>query len=251
MYTDRKAAGHPNTTAIEARGLVDERAIARWLRSLAKPVGVMACNDVRGRPVLNACREHSVAVPEQVAVIGVDNDPTICELSDPPLSTVEPDTRRIGYEAARLLEGLIHGRAATAGVTLVEPLRVVERQSTDVSAIDDPHVAAAVHFIRRHGHEPITVSDLLARVSVSRRTLERRFLAALGRSPHAEVLRVRLDRVRRLLGETAYPLREVARRSGFRHAEYMSAMFRKNTGETPGRYRRRVQGGKSGKHATA
>ena len=240
IYADRKPTGHPSTTAIEARGLTDERSIARWVRSLPKPVGIMACNDVRARQVLNACRDQSVAVPEQVAVIGVDNDPTICELSDPPLSSIEPDTRRIGYEAARVLENMIHGRAAPVSTT-VPPLGVVERQSTDVAAIDDAYVAAAVHFIRRHAHEPMDVADVVQRVGVSRRSLERRFAAALGRPPHEEILRVRLDRVRQLLRETRYPLAEVARLAGFRHAEYMSAMFRNNTGETPGAYRRKVQ----------
>ena len=236
VYQDRQATGRSSTTAIEARGLTDERDIARWAHSLPKPAGIMACNDARARQVINACRERGIAVPEQVAVIGVDNDPTICDLSDPPLSSVEPDTHRIGHEAARMLDAMIHGRSTPRSLK-IKPRRIVQRQSTDVAAIDDLQVAASLHFIRQHAHEPMNVSDVIEHAGISRRSLERRFAATLGRSPHEEILRVRLDRVRQLLRDTAYPLAEVARLAGFRHAEYMSAMFKRQTGQTPGRYR--------------
>jgi LacI family transcriptional regulator len=216
-----------------------EDEIAHWLLSLPRPVGVMACNDISARHVLDACRRVGLAVPDQVAVVGVDNDEFLCNLSDPPLSSVAPDTRRTGYEAAALLDRLLSGREKSRGQgTFVQPLGVVARRSTDVLALADPDVSAAVRFIREHACDGIAVKDVLDEVPLSRRVLEGRFRKLFGRTPHDEIARVRFERVRRLLRETSLPLAEVAQRSGFRNAEYLATAFRREFGLSPNDYRR-------------
>jgi LacI family transcriptional regulator len=215
-----------------------EDEIGSWLLSLPRPLGVMASYDIRARHVLDACRRVGLAVPDQVAVVGVDNDEFLCNLSDPPLSSVAPDTRRTGYEAAALLDRLMSGRERRRGQAIfVEPLGVVARRSTDVFALGDPEVSAAVRFIREHACSGIAVKDLLEQVPLSRRVLEDRFRKLLGRTPHDEIARVRFERVRQLLRETRLPLVEIAYRSGFRNAEYLATAFRREFGTSPHAYR--------------
>src|SRR3954447_13908646 len=162
-----------------------EDEIGQWLLTLPRPVGVMGAYDIRARHVLDACRRVGLPVPDQVAVVGVDNDEFLCSLTDPPLSSVAPDTRRTGYEAAALLDRLMSGRERRRGQAIfVEPLGVVTRRSTDVLAVGDGDISAAVQFIREHACEGIAVKDVLAEVPLSRRVLEDRFRKLLGRTPH-------------------------------------------------------------------
>ena len=221
----------------------EQKRIGDWLRTLPRPVGVFACNDLRGQHVLDACQRVGLAVPEEVAVVGVDDDPLVCELCNPPLSSVVPNPERIGYEAADLLARLIAGEKPATAEILVAPLGVTARQSTDVLAIDDPHVAAAVRYIREHACAGASVGDVLARVPLSRTILERRFRKYLGRSPQAEIRFVQLKRVKQLLAETDLRLERIAELAGFEHPEYLSVVFKRETGQTPGRYRRQVQRG--------
>ena len=213
--------------------------VSRWLLEQPKPLGLMACNDFRGIQALDACRRAGVAVPEEVAVIGVDNEELACELAYPPLSSVIPDCRRLGYEAAALLDRLMKGGAADRGPRLIEPLGVAIRQSTDVMAIADPDVAEAMRFIREHACDGIGVDDVLRRVSISRSVLQRRFRALLGRTIHQAIASIRLRRVEQLLVETSLPLESIAERVGFAHSEYLSTVFREATGSTPAAFRRR------------
>jgi LacI family transcriptional regulator len=225
------------TEAREQRGWAAEAEVGRWVEALPKPVGLMACNDIRAQQVLTACRARGVAVPDEVAVLGVDNDDVLCDLADPPLSSIVPDTRRIGYDAAALLEQMMAGEPAPTGVTTVAPLGVVTRRSTDVLAIEDRSLARAVRFIREHACEGITVDDVLAEVPLSRSVFERRFARIFGRTPKAEILRAQLDRIKRLLAETDLPLKQIAYKTGFKHPEYLSVAFKERTGQTPGQYR--------------
>jgi LacI family transcriptional regulator len=201
----------------------------------------MACNDIRGQQVLTACRAIGVAVPDEVAVLGVDNDEVLCDLADPPLSSIIPDTHRIGYEAASRLERMMNGEPSREPTTVIPPLGVVTRRSTDVLAVDDRALSSAARFIREHACERITVTDVLAGIPLSRSVFERRFLKVFGRTPKAEILRTQLDRVMQLLAETDLPLKQVASRTGFEYPEYMSTAFKKRTGLTPGQYRRSAQ----------
>jgi LacI family transcriptional regulator len=215
--------------------------IAAWLHSQPRPLGVLACNDMRGQHVLDACQRVNLGVPEEVAVIGVDNDLLLCELCDPPLSSVVPNAERIGYDAAALLDRLMAGEKPQRREWLIEPLGVTTRQSTDVLAIDDAHVAAAVRYIREHACQGATVKDVLAHVPLSRTILERRFRKYLGRSPQAEIRAVQVKRVKQLLAETDLRLERIAELAGYEHPEYLSVVFKRETGQTPGQYRRQVQ----------
>lgn len=211
--------------------------IRRWVRSLTKPVGIMACYDIRGQQVLDACRGAGLAVPGEVAVIGVDNDELLCDLASPPLTSVVPNAHRAGYEAAALLDRMMQGKRVAPTARLIAPRGVAARQSTDVLAVDDRDVARAVQFIREEACTGINVSDILRAVPLSRRVLEQRFQRLLGRTPREEILHVRLNRVKQLLGETTLSLYQIAERTGFEHVEYLSVVFKRETGLTPSKYR--------------
>ena len=245
-FTDRlREAGHDcdvyefrPADAEQRAWLSREKELSQWLRSLPKPAALMACYDVMGVRVLDACREARIAVPEQLAVIGADNDPLLCTLATPPLTSVAHNLDRIGYEAAALLDRLMDGGNPPEDVSLIDPSGVVRRQSTDVLAIPDEKVAAALRYIREHACDGIDVDDVVHRVGMHRATLKRRFEKLLGRSPKAEIMRLQLDRVKQLLRETDFTLRRIADLAGFQHAEYMSVLFKRKEGKTPGEYRR-------------
>ena len=215
----------------------DQFNIGDWITGLCQPLGLMACNDVRGQQVLNACRSAGMVVPEGVAVVGVDNEKVLCELCDPPLSSVVPNPERIGYEAAELLDRLMGGEAISKGERLIEPVDVVMRQSTDVLGIDDPEIAAAAEYIRENACNGIKVRDVVEHLSVSRSLLERRFRKCVGRSPQEEIRLVQVKRVKQLLAETTLTLDAIAKLAGYVHPEYMSVVFKRVTGQTPGQFR--------------
>lgn len=234
-----KYAGHQCHTFVSPHRQSDTqiRAIEDWLRQLPKPVGVFACYDIRGQQVLDACRNAGLAVPDEIAVLGVDNDELLCELSSPHLSSVVPDTHRAGYEAAALLARMMKGECLAVVEVRIAPIGVHRRQSTDVLATDDPHVVRAVRFIRDHACEPIKVKDLLRAVPLSRKVLETRFKKLLNHTLHDEIVRVRVDRVKQLLVNTDLTLADIASRTGFEHSEYLSVIFKRETGFTPAVYR--------------
>ena len=221
------------------------RRIGEWVASLPKPVGIMACYDFRGRQVLDACRRRGIAVPDEVAVIGVDNDELLCNLSDPPMSSVIPNMHQTGYRAAELLDRLMAGARVRAEANLIQPMGIATRQSTDVLAIDDANLVRAIRFIRERACEGISVKDVLRAAPQSRRVLESRFKKSLGRTPHEEILRVQLDRARMLLAETDLPMAQIAERTGFKHVEYFSVVFKRDTGSPPSRYRAMNRGRRS------
>jgi len=212
-----------------------------WLAGLPRPVGVLASHDIQGVQLSEACRRAGLRVPDEVALLGVDDDDLFCEVARPSLSSVALPGERIGYEAARMLEALLAGpRRRTASRTLLLPSPgVVTRQSSDVLAIEDEDVAAAVRFIRAHAHGPLGVSDVLGAVTVSRRSLERRFHAALGRGLGEEIRRVRMEKARGLLSGTEIPIAQVATNSGFSETKHLSTVFRREAGMTPTEFRRR------------
>jgi len=212
--------------------------LQKWLATLTPPVGLMACNDSRARHVLEACRAIGLRVPEDIAIVGVDNDDIMCELATTPLTSVEQGTHRIGYEAAALLDRLMQGTSSPPKTLAVQPEGLVVRQSTDVIAIDDPDVVTAVRYIRQNACQPINVHDVLNVVTVSRSTLETRFSKVLGRSVHAEIRRVQLGTATRLLATTNVPIKEVAKRIGTDSVQYFTTMIRGATGRTPGQIRR-------------
>ncbi len=216
-------------------------ALYAWLESLPKPVGVMAANDVRARHVLETCRRFGLRVPDDVAVLGVDNDELICELSTPQLTSIVQGTEEIGYRAAKLLDRLMRSRKRTLTNRLVDPVAIVERASTDLVATEDRVVSAALTFIRDNAFRGIGVPEVARGIGVSRSTLDGHFNRIVSRSVHDEILRVQLNAVRNLLAATDLPLDEIAHRAGFCHAQYLAALFRRVCGQTPGQYRRRAR----------
>lgn len=216
----------------------DHQSLLRWVQRLPRPIGIMAGYDIRGQQLLDACRELDIAVPEEIAVIGVDNDPLICELCMPQLSSVIPNARHSGYIAAELLDRMMNGQEVEGIAHLVEPLGVCTRRSTEVLAIEDRDVAAALRFIREYACDGIQVADVLREVPLSRRVLESRFKKCLGRTPHEEILRAKLDRAQRLLDETDLPLSVIARRTGFSGEDYLSVAFKRAVGKSPSVYRK-------------
>ena len=241
--------------------------LATWIAGLDKPVGILACYDAAARTILEVCRDLNLLVPEQVAVLGVDNDEVLCDLCDPPLTSVAPDTEAIGMRAAQLLHRLMNpddgtplqlqqdGRPGTEyeiqrhnerinGQTryeqrriIVGPVGVVTRGSTGTHAIEDPLIAAVAGYIRRHASDGIDVSDLLTEFPMSRRTLERRFSKSLGQSPLELIRGVRINHVKTLLRETDLKLDSICEMTGFSYTAYMVGCFKKSVGMTPGQFR--------------
>ncbi|OYP32392.1 XylR family transcriptional regulator [Rhodopirellula sp. MGV] len=211
--------------------------IVEWVRNLPRPIGIFACNDFRGQHILEACQTAKVSVPDEIAVLGVDNDHVLCDFCDPPLSSIIPAAERIGYQAALLLDQLMRGEKPADLHLRIPPLGIAERLSTDVLAIDDEDVAAAIQMIRFRACEGLTVSEILKEVPIARSSLERRFRQYLGRSPQAEIRRVQIKRACQLLRDTELSLVKISRLTGFKHAEYFSVVFKREVKQTPGRYR--------------
>jgi LacI family transcriptional regulator len=215
--------------------------IAAWIGRLPKPVAIMAANDDRALEVLEACRRIGAVVPDEVAVIGVDNDECITGLSIPPLTSVDANPGRVGYQAAALLDSLMDGNKPPQGIVHVEPRGVVTRQSTDVLAIENSAVAEALRFIRENACRSIHVSDVLSHARTSRATLETELKRAIGRTIHQEIQRVRLERARELLATTNLPVKKIALDAGFRTVQYLTRVFTAATGTPPANFRRQSQ----------
>ncbi|RIK84333.1 MAG: XylR family transcriptional regulator [Planctomycetota bacterium] len=242
VYTSAQhLSSHTDVLAWEARGELEGPAIAAWLQSLPRPLAVFACNDVRGRQIIEACNLSGLAVPEEVAVIGVDDDEVICELCNPPLSSVQPDTMRLGYEGAALLDAMMEGEPAPSETIFIPPKGISRRLSSEAAAIDDREVAAAMQIIRDHACEGLTVQDVVKRLNISRSTLERRFYAAFNRTPAAEIERIRMSRAKLLLMETRYKLSKIAALTGYGTASQFATAFKRNIGATPGEFRKQTQ----------
>jgi LacI family transcriptional regulator len=226
----------------------DQTKLVEWLRALPKPVGIFATNDMRGQHVLDACARQNIAVPEQVAVIGVDNDEVLCNLCNPPLSSIIPDPESIGYVAAEWLDRMMQGEAPAISTKEIAPQGIAIRQSSDAFAVADPVLANALRFIRERACEGLTVQELLEHLCVSRSWLERNFRKVMNRSPQAAIRLAQIKRCKELLRTTSLPLEKIARLTGFEHPEYMSVVFKRETGDTPGQYRvRQTSGSNNGK----
>lgn len=223
-----------------------QRELTAWLAKLPKPIGLFCAYDITAQVILDHCRNEGIAVPEQIAVIGVDNDPILCELARPSLTSIAPDAIGAGYFAAQWLDQAMSNRSASKRADysvpfrLMPPMGLVLRQSTDITAVADTVVAKAIEFIRDHACDGIQVEDVLRHVALSRRMLETRFVSAIGKTPHAMISMIRLTRAKELLQQTDLSIDAIAQKSGFQHVEYMSVAFRKAFGQPPGRYRRQL-----------
>ena len=213
--------------------------LINWLSLLPKPVGIFAANDQLGVRLLDACQRAGVAVPEEVAVVGAENEETLCSFATPALTSVRFDGQTVGYKAAELLERLMSGKSVKLRETLIPPKGIIVRASSDELVINDRLVANAVRLIREDANKGLNVDNLCQRLNVSRSTLDRRMKSALNRSPKEEISRIRFREVERLLIETDLTMETIAELTGFTHSHYLQAAFRQIYGETPGRFRSR------------
>jgi len=214
--------------------------LGNWLQALPKPVGVMGANDRRAHHVMEACRAYQIRVPEEVAVLGVDNDEILCQLSNPALSSIEQGAKQIGYKAAVLLDRMMKGAKPRQQHYVIAPISVVIRKSTDVLAIEDNVAADAMIFIRSHFNVGISVMDVVSALGMSRSKLESRFKASIGRSVHEVIRKIQLDRARHLVSETNLAMKEIAANTGFRSIQHMTSLFGESFGQTPAKYRKEL-----------
>lgn len=216
------------------------RRVGRWLEQLPSPVGILAVDAKRGKDIAEVAAAHGFTVPDRVAILAGDSDELACEISTPPLSSIDVASRRIGYEAAAQLAARMGGVGPRDEPIEIAPDRVIARLSTDLLAVDDPAVVQALRYMQTHAYSGISVEDVLAKVPITRRQLERQFKKRLGRLPAEELRRLRLERGRQLLVESELSIEEVAEASGYAGATQFGAAFRKAFGATPLSYRRRM-----------
>lgn len=234
-----KAHFYPGLPAHDIPGWKGERYyIAEWLKSLPKPLGLMACNDDRGEQVIEACKIAGLQVPDEVAIIGADNDELVCDLSDPPMSSIAINFERAGFESAQVLDRLMHHRAVRDKKILVPATHVVPRRSTDIVAVNDRQVANALRFIRDRAREVIAVPDVARAAGLSRRVLEKRFQQLLRRSVLSEIRRVRVSQICRMLVETNESISQIGSALGYTGTEHLARYFRQEKRMTPLTYRR-------------
>ena len=220
-----------------------EESLMKWLKTLPRQTGIIAASDSQAMRVMQSCQKIGMKIPEEMAILGIDNDIHLCNLLTPQLSSLDQNAVQVGYEASRLLDLKMNRRKKSIPKLpiLIPPLHVVTRRSTDVTAIDDPDIAAALHFIGEYATQGIQVSDLVKEINLSRSTLIRQFQKILGRSPKEEITRVCLNHAKYLLMHTSLPINVVAKQSGYHSVEYFVSMFRKHTGKTPLQFRRNHQ----------
>ena len=219
----------PNTRAIYDWEK-EQRHVSEWIKILPKPVGILACNDDRGQHILEVCKLSGLKVPEDVAVIGVDNDPMICEIGDPPLTSIALNVESAGYEAAKLLDQLINGKKMKGQQIMVTASHIVQRQSSDILAVNDSEVASAIRFIKGNAKNKILVKDVVKTTGLGRRTLEQRFRKTIHRSIYDEIRKVRVEWITKLLMETDLPISHITALFNFTDVEHISRYFKKEKG---------------------
>lgn len=212
-------------------------ALSQWLQSLPKPIAIMACDDERGQHITEACKHAKIQIPEEIAVLGVDNDKMTCNLSDPPLSSIDLDTEKGGYEAARLMDQLITKQVTEKYDILVKPTQVITRQSTDIASANDKYIAKALKFIHQNIDNRINVADVLKQVPLSRRALEKRFQETTGTGVYKYIYNLQIQKFAQRLLETDKTIFEIALESGFDNSKNISRQFKQVKGCTPIEYR--------------
>ncbi len=229
------------STAAHRNWESEERNLILWLAKLPKPVGIMVNHDTQGILLLDACRRAHIAVPDEVAVVSVDNDPVLCEIAATPLSSLDQNVKHLGFEAAAALDRMMRGGKLSSLNYFTEPGDVVARQSSETLCVKDPRIAKAVQFVRNSRGIGLNVTDVLRAAGMSRRAFEKRFLSIIGRTPLHEIQEARFREIRKLLMETDYTLPHIAEVTGFQSHEYLIRMFKKRSGFTPGEFRRQMR----------
>ena len=215
----------------------EQKTLSEWLKKLPKPVALMACNDDRAQQVLATCRLAGLAVPEEVAILGVDNDEFLCTLMHPPLSSIGLSNEIAGYEAASVLDRMIHGEKLAKTIIPVHVTNIVTRQSSDILAIRDPVVAQSVKFIREHVREPIQIDNVLGNVAISRRSFYEKFKQTMNSSVYRYIKKVRVEHIEHLLLETEMTISQIAYHMGFNSDDHIASYFRSLKGVSPHAFR--------------
>ena len=219
-------------------------ALSNWLQGLPKPIAIMACDDERGQHITEACKHAKIQIPEEIAVLGVDNDIMTCNLSDPPLSSIDLDTEKGGYEAARLMDKMISKQIAQHYDIIVMPTQVITRQSTDIASANDKYIAKALKFIHQNIDNRINVIDVIKQVPLSRRALEKRFQETTGTGVYNYIYNLQIQKFAQRLLETDKTIFEIAIESGFDNSKNISRQFKQVKGCTPIEYRKKHLTGK-------
>lgn len=209
----------------------EQQDVCKWIKDLPKPVGIFACNDDRGQHILEVCKLIDLQVPEDVAVIGVDNDPMVCEFGDPPLSSIALNTESAGFEAAKLLDKMMRtGKRMKSRQILATSSHIVLRQSSDILAVEDSEVAQAIQYIKTNAKNKISIDDVVNTTSISRRTLEKKFKKTVHRSIYDQIQQVRVELISKLLLETDYSISQITSLFNFTDVEHISRFFKKEKG---------------------
>jgi len=218
--------------------------LSQWLNSLPKPLALMACDDNQGQHITEACRLANIRIPEEVAVLGVDNDEMICEFSDPPLSSIAQDTEKGGYDAAKLLHHMIEHGTSDFYDIYVKPTQVITRQSTDIYATNDKYIASSLKFIHQNIDKNLQVDDVVKQVPLSRRALEQRFQDITGYPIYKYIFNLRIEKFTQKLLETDMTVFEIALDMGLTDSKNIARQFRQIKGCTPIEYRNKYLAGK-------
>lgn len=232
MFEKRTTSpGRPTTNEQKQR-------LAQWLLSLPRPCGVFVCDDLQAVELLEASRQVGVRVPEDIAVLSVDNDELSCNLSDPPLSSIDHGTQQIGYQAGRVLDRMLNGETVSLEPVVVPPTAVVMRRSTDTYPRSNRHINRALAFMRKNLNRRVQVDEIVEASGVSRRALENAFRDVIHRSILDEYHRLQIETITHLLRNTTLPMKQIADQMGFSSVYYFSAFFRRAVGMPPGQYRK-------------
>lgn len=215
----------------------NEQKIISWLTSLKFPACVLCANDDLGMYLIKICKKSEIQIPNQIAILGVDNNEIDCNLTTPSLSSISYNSQKAGFQAAEALDRLMHGKAPLQDKIIISPVGVINRMSTDIFAVPDEEVLKAVSFIKSNSRNPIQVDDVARAINISRRNLSRKFKQYLGRSIANEIIRARIDNICHMLTDTDISVSEIAYKTGFNDATHISRFFKAQTKLTPLEYR--------------
>lgn len=218
--------------------------LSKWLLSLPKPIALMTCDDNQGLHITEACKQNKIRIPEEVAVLGVDNDEMLCELSDPPLSSIGLDIEKGGYDTAKLMEHMIENGHDDHYDIFVKPTQIITRQSTDIYATNDDHIASTLKYIHKNIEKNLQVDEVVKQVPLSRRTLEKRFLHITGYPIYKYIFNLRIEKFTQKLLETDQTIFEIAMDLGLTDSKNIARQFKQLKGYNPIEYRKQYLAGK-------
>ncbi|MEN6385369.1 MAG: XylR family transcriptional regulator [Phycisphaerales bacterium] len=218
---------------------LEQEDIAKWLKTLPKPIAILACNDDRGQHLITACKLAKLRIPEETSILGVDNDKFVCALTNPPLSSIALGSEKAGFEAAQLLSKMMKTKKMIYSNVIVHPTHIVNRQSTDIIAIEDAMMSDAINYIQKNANMDISVDDVAEEVMVSRRRLERKFRNLLNKSVYEEIRHIRVNNIISMLLETNLTIAQIGLAMGFKDITHTGRYFKEETGLSPLAYRQK------------